>query len=127
MSAAPVLRVVTAREHSDCAIVALAMYLGASYEDVLRAVTLSEKHHGKRGLWSTGIIRAAKALGHTLKRRRYVDLDNDYGILRLPEHAAVLRNGLVIDCDGTVWDADAYLSNRHLRQDECELLIAIED
>lgn len=124
MGATQVLHVVTCREAADCAIVSLAMYLGESYEDVLRAVTLSERSHGRNGLWSTGIVRAAKLLGHTLKKRRRVDFENDYGILRLPEHAAVLRSGLVIDVNGTIWDADAYLSAKDVRADECEILIA---
>ncbi len=126
MSAAPILRVVTCREDSDCAITALAMFLGETYEDVLRAVTLSNKTHGRHGLWRTEIVRAAKVLGHTLKTKRRYDLESDYGILRLPDHAAVLRNGLVIDGDGTIWDADAYLSGRKVRSDDCELLVSEE-
>jgi hypothetical protein len=123
----PVIKIVTCREDADCGIVALAMLLGKSYEDVLRVVTLSEKAQGKSGLWTTGMIRAAKRLGHTLKKRRRIDLENDYGILRLPDHAAVLRSGLIIDGDGTIWEADAYLASRHLRVNECELLISADE
>ncbi len=124
MSAAPVLKVITCREDADCAIVALAMYLGETYEDVLRVVALTEKHQGRRGMWRTHIIKAAKLLGHTLKTRRRIDLESDYAILRLPDHAVILRNGLVIDGDGTVWDADEYLTARKVRLADCEAMVA---
>ena len=127
MSAAPILRVVTCREMADCAIVALAMYLGHSYEDVLRAVTVSDRHQGKRGLWSRTIVRIAARLGHQLKRKHAIDWESDYGILRLPDHAVVLRNGLVFETDGTVWDVDAYLAHRDLKVDEVELMVADGD
>lgn len=124
---ATVLKVVTCREPNDCAIVALSMYLGVSYEDVLRAVTVSDSLQGRQGLWTRTMIRIAKRLGHPLKLRKSVDLESDYGILRLPEHAAVLRNGLVIDGDGTIWDADAFLAQWHVDARDCQLLVTRED
>lgn len=127
MSAAAILRVEKQRETSDCAVAALSMYLGVTYEDVLRAVTVGDRYQGKQGLWRRTIVRIAARLGHTLRVRRKFDLDSEYGILRLPDHAAVLRNGLVIDGDGTIWDADAYLANRNVDQDDCELLVTGED
>jgi hypothetical protein len=30
----------------------------------------------------------------------------------------------VIDCDGTIWDAEAYLKDRRLRMRDCLLLTA---
>lgn len=123
MSASAVTRIVIHREESDCGVVALAMLLGVSYEDVLRAVTVSDRHQGKKGLWTRTMIRIAKRLGHTLKARSAIDWDSDYGILRLPEHAALLRNGLVFDGDGTVWDAETYLANRSIETSDCELLV----
>lgn len=120
------MRVVTYREQSDCGIVALSMYLGASYEDVLRVVTVSDRHQGKQGLWSRTMIRIAARLGHRLRRKASVDWENDYGVLRLPDHAAVLRNGLVIDGDGTLWEADAYIANRKVMADECEIFVCEE-
>jgi hypothetical protein len=125
MSAA-VMKVVTAREANDCAIVALSMYLGISYENVLRAVTVSDSLQGRQGLWTRTMIRIAARLGHTLKLRKTIDLESDYGIVRLPEHAAVLRNGLIIDTDGTIWDADAFLSQWHVEPRDCQLLVEDE-
>lgn len=127
MGAAPVLKIVVQREESDCAIAALAMYLSESYEDVLRVVTMSDKHQGRHGLWSRTIIRIAARLGHTLKCKRSFDWESDYGLLRMPVHIAVLRNGLVIDTNGSVWDVDEYLSHYETMASECELLVAIED
>jgi hypothetical protein len=124
MSAASVIKVVTQREANDCGIVALSMYLGVTYEDVLRVAAVRDSSQAKGGLWATTMIAIARTLGHRLKRRKRIDWKADYGILRLPEHCAVLRNGLVIDCDGTIWDAEAYLKDRRLRMMDCLLLTA---
>ena len=123
---APILQVCIQREDSDCGIAALAMYLGHSYEDVLRAVTVSDRRQGKTGLWTKTMQRVAKRLGHKLRVRHVTDLDA-YGILRLPDHAVVLRSGLVINTDGTVWEADSFLSSRKLRPEDCQLLVVSED
>lgn len=126
MPAAPVIRIEKCRETSDCAVVAISMYLGESYEDVLRAVTVTDRRQGREGLWLRTIQRIAVQLGHKIKVKRSIDWDESYGILRLPEHAVVLRNGLIFDGDGTVWDAEAYLSHNHLNPDDCVLLVAEE-
>jgi len=126
VSAAPIIRIITQREECDCAVVALAMYLGATYEDVLRLVTVTDRKQGRTGLWRNTMVRIAKRLGHTLKVRTAIDWNEDYGVLRLPTHAVILRNGLVIDTDGTIWDADLYLGNLNVRPDDCELLVADE-
>ena len=126
VSAAAVTRIVINREPNDCGIVALAMLLGLSYEDVLRATTLSDRHQGRKGLWTRTMQRIAKRLGHTLRVRSTVDWDGDYGLLRLPEHAAILRNGLIIDVDGTIWDVETYMTNRKVEPMDCELLVCEE-
>lgn len=117
-----VLRVVVQQESLDCAVAALAMYLGVTYPDVLRAVTVADRHQGRRGLWTRTMQRVARRLGVTLTLRRTVDVDTDAGILLLPDHACVLWRGLVFDTDGLVWDADAFLANRSLTGAECQLL-----
>lgn len=116
-----VMRVLAQQEDQDCAIVALAMVLGREYGDVLRVVTVADRHQGKRGLWTRTIQRVAKRLGVPLKRRRAIDWSDDCGILLLPDHAAVLWNGLVVD-NLTIWDCDVYLADRHLEPHDCELL-----
>lgn len=109
MAAAEVLRFVEGREQADCAIAALAMFLGMTYEDVLRAVTkLGVPQAGKVGLTTHEIRRVAAACGTPLRLRRKIEED-DYGILLLRDHAMVLRAGLVFDPVGAVWDFDDYL------------------
>ena len=106
-----VMQHVRAREKADCAIVALAMYLGQTYEDVLRATAeVDRKYKGKEGLWETEIKRVAKALGYSLKKKSRVNLDEDHGILCMPNHVTVLKNGLIFDSDGAIWEAEDYLA-----------------
>jgi hypothetical protein len=126
MSAAAVMQIVCHREQNDCAVVAMAMYLGESYEDVLRHVSLTDRRQGRDGLWSRTMIRIAKRLGHTLKQRATFDIESDYGILRTIDHAAVLRNGLVFEGNATVWDADAFLLHRKTKLHECTLFVCEE-
>lgn len=126
MSAAAVIQVVIHREPNDCALVALSMFLGESYEDILRIVTVTDRRQGRDGLWSPTIIRIAKRLGHILKVRKTFDLESDYGILRTEDHAVVLRNGLVIESNGTIWDADAYLAHKKIRAEDCTLFVCEE-
>jgi hypothetical protein len=126
VSAAAVQRVIVQREQSDCGVAALASYLGMSYEDVLRAVAVEDRNQGRCGLWVRTMKRIASILGHTLRQRRAIDWEDGYGLLLLPDHVVVLRNGLVFDGDGTIWDADAYLSNRGLTQRDCDFLVAVE-
>jgi hypothetical protein len=125
MPAPSVIRIERERdgEWGDCGIVALAMHLGETYEDVLRAVSLADRKQGKCGLWTKTMIRVAARLGHTLRLRRTFDLDEARGVLRLPEHVAVLWSGLVIDTNGTIWEADAFLSEWHVDVKDCELLV----
>lgn len=107
----PIIFHTTGRERADCAISALAMYLGYSYEDVLReAAVKDEEGRGKFGLLIEEIIAIARKLGTKLTFKKDVDLDNDYGILSLPDHVNILRNGLIIDPDGTIWDVYDYLA-----------------
>lgn len=127
MSAAQVIRVELQREQADCAISALAMYLGLSYEDVLRAVAVVDRDQGRTGLWTRTLQRIAAALGERLVIRKAIDWEDSYGIVRFPNHAAVLKNGLIINTDGTVWEADAFLAAGKYRARDCVLLVAVED
>lgn len=113
-------------EPNDCAICALACYLGREYTDVMRAATLVEKRHrGKQGLWTRTIIRVAAELGVTLRKRK-LDPEEGYGLLLAPDHAAMLRAGLVVDRD-QLWPLDAWLADRHITLDDCEFLTAMGD
>src|SRR5688500_14976087 len=99
------------------------MFLGVSYDDVLRVVTVTDRRQGKKGLWDRTIVRIAKRLGHQLRMRTAFDVETDYGMLRLPDHIVILRNGLVIETNGTIWDADAYLAHGKVDASDCQLLV----
>jgi len=115
--AAIVTRVVPTREADDCAVTAMSMLSGRSYEDVLREVVLADpKHRGRRGLVDAKIRRVMKALGVPVRYRRTVDYDDDYGLLRLHDHLALLRNGLIVE-DATLWDVDDWRRQFGYRED----------
>jgi hypothetical protein len=112
-------RIVPGRERNDCALCVLAMYLGVSYEDVLREVAVRDRpHQGRQGLRLNEIEQIARALGTPLKRHRKYDLNAAYGILSVPDHVVLLRAGVVVDPEpsgGSVWEVDDYLDAYHLR------------
>ncbi len=129
----PCIRVEVSRAPGDCTICALAMLLGKSYEDVLGAAVKMtggfRVHH--KGMWTREIKRTAKKLGVTLKLKRSVDLEHDEGILSTEneddtQHSVLLSDGMIIECDGTVWrEPDTYLSVKNQRV--LSLLIRGED
>lgn len=99
-------------ETGDCAIWCLSVYLGLPYTEVLRTVTTIDKRNkGRTGLWTRQIKQVARLMGTRLIKRPRVDLEEDYGILLLANHVAVLRNGLVFEVNGDIWDATDYCAN----------------
>jgi len=106
----------------DCGLVALSVYLGVSYTDVLRAVTTLDRRQGRNGLWRRTMVRVAAALGYTLKRR--TPDEEAYGILVTADHAAVLRGGLVLD-RLTVWELDDWLRDQKTELGQCDYLEAV--
>jgi hypothetical protein len=129
MPAAIATRVVPGRERNDCAICVLAMYLGVSYEDVLREVAVRDRpYQGRQGLRLREIERVARALGTSLKRLRRYDLGTSYGILSLPHHVVLLRGGIIVDPEpfgGSVWEVEDYLHTYRIRPGT--LLVASDD
>ena len=123
----PIVQIQVQRAEGDCAIVALSMYLGIGYEDVLAAavkVTGRRAHHS--GLFTRDMKAAAKRLGTPLILKRVFDLDSACGVLALrrtttqgekhqEEHAVLLRAGLVFDTDGTVWELETFLAHYEYR------------
>jgi hypothetical protein len=103
---AVVTKMVAMREEKDCAIAAMAMFSGRTYEDVLRAVVVHDpKHHGRDGLADHQIRKVMAALGTRVRHRARVDYEDDHGLLRLWDHLTLLRNGLIVEND-TLWDVD---------------------
>ena len=113
MPVAIATRLVPGREPNDCAICVLAMYLGKSYEDVLRMVAVRDRpYQGRMGLRLREIEQIARALGTPLKRLRKYDIQTAHGILSLPQHVVLLRSGSIVDPEpggATLWDVDDFL------------------
>jgi hypothetical protein len=103
---------------NDCAIWAIAAFLGVPYEDVLIEAAREDSMAGKNGLHVSQICRICERLGTPVKLHKKFDLDKDVGILSLwllekgkkYGHVAVVFSGKVLDSIGgtMVWDADAY-------------------
>lgn len=119
--AAPVIRVVPQRGDFDCAIATLAMLSGYAYEDVLIAAARSAPC--ENGMYLTQIQTVASELGIELIARkpgRY-DVEHDTGILHVSDkrakvyHVVILRQGLIIETDGSIWDADVYFASKRFK------------
>jgi ABC-type bacteriocin/lantibiotic exporter with double-glycine peptidase domain len=117
----PIIRIVFQRAAADCGVACLAMLLGLTYENVLVAVAQDNPDVCAEGMYLRDFRRAARRLGYRLSARRVYDLDADTGLLRVDAkkwsqaHVVVLREGLIIDTDGTLFDADVYLASKKAR------------
>ena len=109
-------------EPGDCAMVALAVYTGVPYTDVLRAVASLDNQQGKAGLTRRAIQRVGEAVGVPMAIRRSFT-PQDYGIVVSQDHAAVLRNGLVLD-RLAVWPWPKWLKTQRCGTRGCVLLVA---
>jgi hypothetical protein len=121
--------IVSGREPNDCAVCVLAMYLGRTYEDVLREVAVRDRPwQGRQGLRLREIEQIARALGTTLRRLRKYDLYNAYGMLSLPNHLVLVRSGMIVDPEpggATLWEVDDFLHAYAVRPGV--LLVAIDE
>lgn len=125
MPPAPVNRIESRRQSDDCAVWAIAVYLGLPYEQVFSKMMKKDRHRGRNGLGVATMQRIAQSLGHPLMlKKRSEDLHEEYAILLVEDHAVVLRNGLVFDTDATVWDVDEWLRAEDYTC--CGLLVAEE-
>ena len=113
MESIPYLQIVPQRHTFDCAVACLAMLLGRDYETTLLAFnSLAPLVQGVR---TRDIKRAALVLGSTLRFNRKFNLETDTGILAVrsakfaTDHLVVLKEGLIVDTDATVWETDVYL------------------
>lgn len=92
------------RGHGDCALCALELALGVSYENVLAAaITVNPTALGT-GLTIPQMRKTAALLGFTLAMRRKYDVDEDTGILCVDQpqypdaiHCVYLWEGRVIE------------------------------
>lgn len=108
-----------AAEPNDCAILALANYLGLDYTDVIRIAARLVDDGGKSGLTYRTIRRIASLCGTPMRMVRVFDPEDAYGIVLVQwrghneAHAAVLREGWVQDRN-LVYAWDDWLE--HMRQ-----------
>lgn len=112
-------------DEGDCGVTALSCYLGVSYNEVLRAASVVDREQGRGGLWRRTMQRVAAHLGHPLVQRRTFDPDASYGVVATHEHAAVLREGWVLDRD-TLWPWEAWATHHGVEVADCVLLVARE-
>lgn len=92
----------------------LAMILGKSYEDALLAFDYNVM---REGATIRQVKAAAKYLGVKLVwSRKLADLDTETGIICVTspkwpnDHLVVLKDGMIVDTDATVWDQDIYMA-----------------
>lgn len=115
MDNTPYLCVVPQRHNFDCAVACVAMLLGKDYETTLLA--FNSLRPLVSGVSIAQVKRAARVLGTSLQHsRRTVDLEHSTGILAVSakgrwasDHLVVLKEGLIIDTDATIWEADVFL------------------
>lgn len=108
------MQVVLQRHRMDCSVACLAMLFGLPYEDVLVAFA----HHViKQGATIRQTQAAAKFLQRKLVwSRKLGDLETDTGVLVVSsaqwrhDHMVVLKDGLIIDTDATIWDQDVFFA-----------------
>jgi hypothetical protein len=112
-----IVKMVAQRTDGDCTIVALAMYLSETYEDVLGVAAASQDfqiHH--TGMYNKQIKQVANLLGVKLVEQHKWDEETADGIICLTSltrkprsaHVVLLRNGLIFDGDLGVWDPSVY-------------------
>lgn len=107
---------------SDCAVAAIAMYLGHPYRVVSDAALKVSKRVHRRGLWVSEMLRLVKALGDTAGRAGAASTEDGVVILSQKNgdrHVVVRFGGLIIDpANGCVWDEDTFLAAKGWTIDE---------
>lgn len=112
-SGAHYIQIVRQRHDADCAVAVIAMFAGVSYEEALLAI-------GTPAVLTSGVqLRVVRTACRRLKcpvvLRRHIDLISDTGILVIScdtwplDHLVILKEGIIVDPDNTVWDVDTYL------------------
>ena len=116
-------------ENADCAMIAIQLACGVTYEDVLMAVArrryFTALSEGLSGAEVMSVIRSLGFVTKTIRRRRY-DLNDSTGILFIGrkrrckrpawDHVVYLWAGRIIEpMNETLWmDAKDYLGTRHV-------------
>lgn len=120
-------------EHGDCAVVAISLATGFTYEEALSACLQANPAALEAGMSERQIKTALDLLGFKARCRKVFDLDDDTGILwvssRGDHHVVYLWAGRIVNpskFDRTaLWlDAEEYLKNG---QWKAPLLITVEE
>lgn len=123
------------REHADCAIGALALFLGVPYEEVLERAAARYGHgKSKIGLTVREIRWLSAQLGTVLRLKRRIEWSEDYGIVLWSDHACLLRSGLIVEPFGVgplavmggLWDAEDYQARERRGEDPEGILVERE-
>ena len=136
MKPLPFVDIEMTRNQGDCGIVALAMFLGQKYNDVLCAcVTKAHPRPHWNGLMTREIVACAKKFGVQLRLLRTWDMEEACGLLTVErlnptpdsfvQHLVLLKFGLVFDTDGQVWEPDVYFAQHDFKP--MTLLVPAED
>lgn len=111
---APYLQVCIQRHPMDCAVATMAMLLNKSYEEVLVAFSHNVIAQGAS---IRQIQLAGRKLGCRLRwRRGPIDMETDTGMLVVSglkwraDHLVILKEGLIIDTDATIWEPDVFMA-----------------
>jgi ABC-type bacteriocin/lantibiotic exporter with double-glycine peptidase domain len=115
---APILRVEVQRTNMDCSIAVLAMLLGKTYEEVLQAAARVIPNVLECGATWPEMRKVARKLGFTtrIKKGPRISIGEDVGALCIrgekwkADHLVVLKEDLIVDTDGTIWEPEVYFS-----------------
>jgi hypothetical protein len=111
----PYLTVCIQRHKRDCAVACLSMLLGKPYEIVLLAFRHNVIEEGASIKQMQGAVRR---LGHKLLwQQRLIDYAEDTGVVVISsprwgkyDHLVVVKEGLIVDTDATIWEPDVFMS-----------------
>src|SRR6266446_6306764 len=84
------MRVIAQKTEEDCTVAALAMFLGLSYNTILKVARQFSHNPEKEGMFLTEMIRVARKLGYKLRYGRYSPKKLN-GILAVTNRAAGWR------------------------------------
>jgi ABC-type bacteriocin/lantibiotic exporter with double-glycine peptidase domain len=115
----PILQVQLQRTPMDCGVAVLAMLLGKSYEGVLVVAGSVQPFVLISGMYQKDMRKVARLFGFSTRVLKCpkIDLEEDTGALAVESptwndglHMVVLKNGLIFDTDGSVWDQEVFRS-----------------